>query len=476
MKTILQRKLISIFLFSVGAMAILKSILCILLIIFMCFLPGCEPNTNEEDVADNLPELIDSLFIPLANNDIISGNILIAKNGKVIAEKSYGYADREHNIFNDQESVFRIGSITKTFTATAIMLLYERDSLNLKDPVLKFLDNFPNGDKITIHHLLTHTSGLINFNYIKDYLSKSNQELSIKEVIDWFKNEQPLGQPGEKFHYSNSNYVILAYIIERVSNQPYERFVKENILDLLSMCNSGVDKNEKILMHRSQGYSRNDSGEICKAKYQSLQFGIGHGAMYSTTRDLLSFAQSFHSNTILRDSTIELMYGSFENEYGYGWSTEIENEKRIVSHGGAISGYMSMIKRYLDDSLTIITLYNTETLLEKEINKCLCEIVLNRKFKPVFKVLNFDTCIFFKEHMGTYTVDQNYFFKVFSQNGDVFVQETGFPKYQAQYLGEKRFFVQQMNAVVSFVKHPNEQKYEVIIYQGLWLWKGVKFN
>jgi CubicO group peptidase (beta-lactamase class C family) len=173
---------------------------------------------------------VDTYLNSLVRIGSFSGSVLMARNGEVLLTKGYGFADREHKISNTPQTKFRLGSITKQFTAMAIIILEAQDKLDAQDPICKYLTECPEAwATITIHHLLTHTSGIPNFTDFPDYRRTSATPSAPEETIDRFQDEPLDFQPGESWSYSNSGYILLGHIIERVSNQSYEEFLQENI-------------------------------------------------------------------------------------------------------------------------------------------------------------------------------------------------------------------------------------------------------
>ncbi len=186
-----------------------------------------------------------------------NGSVLVAWNGRVILSKGYGMADNTFNIPNTPQTKFFIGSITKQFTAACIMILIERNLLKLDDPIIMYLPDYPrpNGDKITIRHLLTHTSGIPDYTNFPEVILKRTQPLSTEYLIDLFKNWPLEFEPGSKFSYSNSGYLLLGEIIEKISGQSYEAFLEHEILKPLGMNDSGYARREAAYPNRASGYT-----------------------------------------------------------------------------------------------------------------------------------------------------------------------------------------------------------------------------
>ena len=184
------------------------------------------------------------------------GSVLVARGGEVLLSKGYGSANLEWNIPNSPATKFRLGSVTKQFTAASILLLEERGKLKTDDPVKKFMPDAPAAwDKVTIFHLLTHTSGIPSFTGFPDYASQEPFATTPEKLVARFRDKPLDFQPGEKWSYSNSGYVLLGYLIEKVSGESYEKFVQENIFGPLGMKDSGYDSNSAIIPRRAAGYA-----------------------------------------------------------------------------------------------------------------------------------------------------------------------------------------------------------------------------
>jgi CubicO group peptidase (beta-lactamase class C family) len=304
---------------------------------------------------------IDAYLNTLVHLGSFSGSVLIARNGEVLLSKGYGFADREQKILNTPQTKFRLGSITKQFTAMAIIILEAQRKLDVQDPICNYLSECPEAWKtITIHHLLTHTSGIPNFTSFPDYKSTMATPSSPEETINRFKDKPLDFQPGEKWSYSNSGYILLGQIIERVSNQSYEDFLQEHIFAPLHMMNTGYDHNQDDL---AVGYK----SIFSKANFIDMSIPYSAGGLYSTVEDLYKWDQAFYTKQLLQQDYIDQMmtaYVAIPNShklaYGYGWTVGLENGRQIITHGGGINGFVTNIARYPQDKTVIIILSNQQ--------------------------------------------------------------------------------------------------------------------
>ena len=309
------------------------------------------------------------------------GSVLVARDGEPLFRKGYGLANIEHDVPNIPETKFRLGSLTKQFTAAAVLLLQEKGLLDVKDPINKYIEDPPEEwEEITIHHLLTHTSGIPSFTDFPDYMETWMITSRPDKTLLRFKDESLDFRPGKKFAYSNSGYITLAVIIESASGMKYEEFLDESIFEPLGMKNSGHDTFEAVLKHRASGYVMND-GVIEHAPYHDMTIPIGGGDLYSTVDDMLLWDKALYTNRLLSGKSRKAMFTAYESGYGYGWGVGKLFKRRIHSHAGGINGFVSQIIRFPDDKVTVVVLCNLENRVVMDIGKDLAAIVLGEKYE-----------------------------------------------------------------------------------------------
>ena len=298
----------------------------------------------------------------------IHGSVLIAKGGKVILAKGYGRANIELDVPNKPETKFRLGSITKQFTATAILQLQERGRLKVTDLISKYLPDTPAAwSKITIHHLLTHTSGIHSYTDDKSY--KQHMREVAGPPAEFIKRVYSLPldfEPGTKFHYDNSGFFLLGVIIERVSGMKYEDYLRKNIFDPLEMNDSGYDWPETILQNRAQGYSKTKDGKEHNAEFLDMGQPYAAGSLYSTVLDLYKWDRALYTTKVLSRESIEAAFTGHGLEmgpgiqYGYGWGVAQIHGHKAVGHGGGINGFSTVIWRAIEEDAVAIVLTNQE--------------------------------------------------------------------------------------------------------------------
>jgi len=309
-------------------------------------------------LAQDIGARLDLVVQPYAGKKEFMGAVLVARDGQVLLSKGYGFADLEWDVANAPSTKFRLGSITKQFTAASILLLEERGKLKVEDPVKKHLPDAPAAwDKVTIFHLLTHTSGIPSFTGFPDYAKTEAMPTTPEKLVERFRDKPLEFQSGEKWNYSNSGYVLLGYLIEKISGEPYAKFVQENIFDKLGMHDSGYDSNAAIIKHRAAGYTPRDGGMV-HAGYIDMTIPHGAGALYSTTEDLLRWERGLFGGKLLAAESLRKMTTPFKNDYAFGLGVKTVKGHKVINHGGGIEGFNTFLAYYPDDKLTVVVLAN----------------------------------------------------------------------------------------------------------------------
>lgn len=297
--------------------------------------------------SQTLETQIDSVITTVFKDKNGTGGVfLVAKDGKPIYRKAFGKANIELDVNMKPENVFQIGSMTKQFTAVAVMMLEEQGKLNINNPISKFIPDYPNGKNITIHHLLTHTSGIKDFTKMKSIMSIAKKDQTPKELVDFFKDEPVDFKPGEQFSYNNSGYVVLGYIIEIVSGKTYEDFIEQNIFEKLGMNNSRYASDREIVKHRAYGY--HNRGAFTNKMQVSLSIPYASGSLMSTVDDMLKWQKAMNTNSLITEVSKKKVYTDYtlnngeQINYGYGWHLKDTDGTPIREHGGSIFGFKSM--------------------------------------------------------------------------------------------------------------------------------------
>lgn len=286
------------------------------------------------------------------------GTVLVARDGAIVLDKAYGMANLELDVPNTPDTKFRLGSVTKQFTAAAILLLEERGKLKIDERVKAYVPNTPMAwDRITVFNLLTHTAGIPNFTASPDYNSIKLTLRGAGDAVASFRDRPLDFGPGEQMSYSNSGYLVLGDIIERVSGQSYEDFIAENIFKPLGMKDSGYDSNTAIIKHRANGYIRRQAGYV-NAGYIHMSIPHAAGALYSTTRDLLKWEEALFAGKVVSKASLDRMTTPFKNDYALGLTSSIDKGRRVIQHGGSIDGFNTFLAYYPETRTVIVALSN----------------------------------------------------------------------------------------------------------------------
>jgi CubicO group peptidase (beta-lactamase class C family) len=298
-----------------------------------------------------------------------NGSALVADNGKVIYKKGLGLANMEWDIPNTPDTKFRLGSITKQFTATLILQLVEQGKIKLDGKLIDYLPDYrkDTGAKVTIHNLLSHTSGIPNYTALPGFFQNvSRNPYTVDDFIKKYASGDLEFEPGSKFSYDNSGYFLLGAIIEKVTGKPYEQVLKENIFDPLGMKNTGYDHWGTILHKRATGYSRSPRG-FQTATYLDMSIPYAAGSLYSTVEDLYLWDQALYGEKILSAQSKELMFKPNLNNYGYGFvitkatlAPPTKLQVPVIQHNGGINGFNTVIVRMTNDKRLIVLLDNAE--------------------------------------------------------------------------------------------------------------------
>lgn len=332
--------------------------------------PAVEIPREVEDkppLSDELTHRLDSLFNRLLRNYRFNGNVLVAIEGYPVFRSSMGFRDLYAKDSLDLNTVFQIASVSKGFTAMAVLMLNDRGLISLDDTVKKYIPEFP-FDRITVRMLLQHTSGLQNYMYYVDHQWDDDKHITNEDVLDLLIENDPRLNftPGRRHHYNNTGYAMLALLVERVSDLPFHEFLEENIFDPLDMDNSFAWnlKTMDTIKNIAKGFTRK-GWRYRKFAHNPLDEVLGDKSVYSTIDDLLKWDQALYENRMISDDLLEEAFSKTTlsrnrtYNYGYGWRLKGDSGYRVVYHNGLWNGFTSSLTRYVDEKITIIILNNT---------------------------------------------------------------------------------------------------------------------
>lgn len=354
---------------------------------------------------------IDELITAYASIKEFNGSVLVSKQGKILLKKGYGVKDIQKQTFNDEKTVYLTASITKTFTSGMILKLSELKLLSLDDRLSKYFPDFPQADSISIDNLLTHTSGVYDYVQNADFMyNAASKPADQKTMLSLFKDKKLDFQPGTDWKYSNSGYMLLGYIIEKITKMRYDQAIRAYIFKPLDMANSGFDYANLNDSVKATGYYSDSGKDYTKvAPIADSTVLYAAGSIYSTVGDLFKWHEALNANRLISKATAEKMYSpnKFHN-YGYGWTVDSLYNKRIVSHSGGFWGFRSNLARIIDDNICIILLDNTETPGLDNITKMIVAILYKQPYtlphaKNAVK-LHEDQL---KKYLGTYQIKES---------------------------------------------------------------------
>ncbi len=384
-----------------------------------------------------------------------NGYVLITRGGKVVFSKGYGMANFEEDVPNTPQTKFRLASITKSFTAMAVMMLQEKGKLNLQDAICKHLTDCPETWKpITIRQLLNHTSGISDYVSAPDFMRTIPLRLTNDELIASFKNKPLLFAPGENFSYSSSNYILLGRIIEKVSGQPYAAFLQETIFTPLNMKNSGYDDNNTLLKHRAIGYIK-QADQLINARYMDMTNAYAAGALYSTAEDLLLWDQALATEKLVSKKSLDEIFTPGKGGVGYGWFINRDLNRLLITQGGLNAGFAAAILRYPEENACIILLSNFENAAPHlaRIGHDLSAILFGEKYELARArvAIKVDPRIY-DAYVGEYEYGPNRLIMITREGDKLFAQRRGAPQAEIFPESETKFFLTVADAQLVFLK------------------------
>lgn len=354
-------------------------------------------------------------------NGYLNGTILVADKENILLNKGFGMANWEHKVRNKPTTKFRIGSLTKAFTALAMYQLHQKKKLNINDCIGKYLPNYPQGENITIYHCLTNTAGIPNYASFPDFWSTQMRlPSSLNELINSFKSLELNFEPGSKFEYSNSGYALLTSIIEKVSDMSYGEYIQEKICCPLGMYNTGCDDGIKVVPNLATGYSFWENP--IHAAYTDLSFPLGAYGLYSTTEDLFIWDKALKSSQLLTRELTNKMFTSNQDSYASGWMVSEILKRKCVHHFGDIGGFFNDFLRFVDEQVTIIFLSNMAVTPVMHLTQEIAKLIFGENVSLPLPVepINFPNleCM-----TGKYLIenDKNKFLEVTMKQGELYL-------------------------------------------------------
>lgn len=419
----------------------------------------CQPSAAEDYAAK-----ADSFIKAFADQGRFQGSVLVAKDGEPLLRKGYGLANVEWEIPNAPDTKFRLGSITKQFTGMAVLQLVEQGKLALEDPVSRHYQDAPKTwEAITIHHLLTHTSGIPSYTDMPGFFDKHARDRKSPAEIVKLTQDQPLQfVPGERMKYNNTGYVLLGHIIESASGMTYADYVRTKIFEPLGMKDTGYDEHGRVIKRRAAGYNPDGSN----APYLDMSLPHAAGSLYSTVDDLLIWDAALYEGKLLTKESYEKFFTPFRNNYAYGWSVDQKFGKKLVSHGGGIHGFSTMLHRVPDDRLTVIVLAN-KVGPAGQIGDGLVKLFYGQ---PVETPVQRKTILLSADQVAplvaVYELGPQFSLNVTQKDNKAYVQKIGEPAVmEMRAIDKDKFYVNEVDAELVFERDASGKVTGVVLHQ-----------
>ncbi len=406
--------------------------------------------------AQSLAASIDAVVAPLYKADEPGATLIVVKDGKTVLRKAYGMADVAGKVAMRPEHSLRLGSITKQFTAVAIMMLADEGKLATSDPITKFFPDYPTqGKLITIEHLLTHTSGIVSYTGKPDFRSQSQRNFTVPQMLDYFKNDPMEFAPGTKYAYNNSGYYLLGAIIEKVSGQTYAKFLEHRIFVPLGMTDTAYEGHERAGILRAAGHQKTDTGYGPSTPLNMSQ-PYAAGALVSTVEDLAKWEAAISAGMLLKPASWKQAFTAYtladgkSTDYGYGWAIDKLRGNHAISHGGGINGFSTYALRLPQDKVFVAILANSDsgTAWPRMVARNVAAVAIGKPF-PVYKAMSLKAAAL-DAFVGTYKVDDTTSQVVRREGDQLVMQRTGRPAEKIYPFSADSFFMDEVPTTLTF--------------------------
>lgn len=404
--------------------------------------------------AQDISHDVDAFMRSAMERSHFRGSVLVARDGNVLVSKGYGMANAEREVLNSARTRFRIGSLTKQFTAMAILMLQEEGKLNVQDPLCKYLPLCPEAwQPLTIRHLLTHTSGIQDV----DYTQARVPSASVTNTLERLRDKPLEFTAGKIFSYSSTNYILLGHVIERASGEPYRAFLQKHILVPLGMKDTDCDDSQHVLQGHAAGYSLR-GGSLVSAAHVNMSILFSAGGLYSTVEDLYKWDQALYTEKLVSRRTLDAMFSPGKGNYGYGWYVEKQFDSQVIGHSGWLDGFHSYVVRIPDKRVSVIVLSNLDSTPARTIASGLAAIALGARHSTLKErhtvQVNAEAL---DAYVGDYEVAPNFIISISSEGGRLFGHTAGRPEVELLPESESIFFAKEYDAQIAFVKNPAGQ-------------------
>jgi CubicO group peptidase (beta-lactamase class C family) len=378
---------------------------------------------------------------------------LVAIKGQIVYKKAFGMANLELNVPMKPDMVFRVGSITKQFTAIALLQLMEQGKLSLQDEITKFIPDYPTqAYKITIEHLLTHTAGTTSYTNVPEFQSYVKEDLKPAEVIDKFKNLPMVFAPGTKWNYNNSGFFLLGYIIEKASGKTYQEYIEENLFNPAGMTNSLYGSNKKIVKNRAYGYQPDDDKTV-NADYLSMLLPYSAGSIMSTVEDLYKWNRALLADKLVKKETLEKAWTEYKlsdgkgTHYGYGWFLRQLQGSPTIEHGGAINGYLCNSLYLPKEDVFVAVFSNSNGKSPENVSMKIAAVSIGKPFN--YTEIQVPENIL-DQYIGVYEDENGNQRMITMDKAKLWSQRSGGSKYQIKPFAADKFFFDDSFTILTF--------------------------
>ncbi|AMY07083.1 Penicillin-binding protein E [Luteitalea pratensis] len=407
-----------------------------------------------QPAAAELDAVVTAAFVP----DQPGGAVLVVKDGKVLFRKAIGMASMELGVPLQPDTIFRLGSITKQFTAAAIMMLVEEGKVSLTDPVEKYVPGYPTqGHVITVEHLLTHTSGIQSYTDIPGWFpGRIRADMAVLDLVDAFKKEPMQFAPGTRYAYNNSAYVLLGAIIEKAAGTTYEQFLTTRIFTPLGMTRTFYGSNEPIIRGRAQGYTRDD-GVVKNSQFLSMTQPYAAGSLVSTLDDLARWDAALYTDRVVKAESLARMWTPYllkdgsSTRYGYGFQVGDMRGQQAIEHGGGIPGFSTYALRLPQEHVYVVVLCNSDNprVAPGYLARRLAAMAIGKPF-PERTAITVESSVLAR-YVGTYSNDARDVRRTVTVEGSrIYLQRGGRPKVEIKAASATEFFLENSLTFVRF--------------------------
>ncbi len=413
---------------------------------------GSVLHVNKNDIHLNIDEMLSEIF----KSDEPGGTVIAVKQGSTIFRKGYGMADLELNVPLKPDMTFRIGSLTKQFTAVAVFMLIERGILSFSETITSFFPESPeNWKNITIEHLLTHSSGLTSYTTSSEWEKITKEDIKPEQIVEIIKKDSLLFPPGDHLYYSNSGYFLLGVIIEKITGQRYGDFINKNIFIPLGMNNSYFGSHSEVISGRVKGYKKND-GVFKNADYISMSSPFSAGGLLSSVDDLAVFNEALHSGKLISKKNVEKMTTPYKPKVsgppivGYGCEIIPFKELTMIRMQGSINGFESQMLYIPDDQIFVAVLQNNVTTEYSSdyLGKKIAAFLINDPY-PEWQAVELPASTLLK-YIGVYRIDEDNVRNITVEGDKIYSQRNNGPKIEIFPSSETTFFYKGRFTYITF--------------------------